>query len=244
MPEKPADQIELLSREMAVLANTMRPQGLGPVATSPFFELIIRQTMDGLTPKEIFTSLPVNNSVQAMRVPSTADIASYVAKHVPPELRIAYRQIEKYRDVRESANPFQTLLDLLHTQRSRIGEALVRDQDGTNGDSVRKEIDLGRRLCLNMIKVAQELGQLPYVMPSGLTPVAIQDDRLAPRLVLRAEKSTENQDGTTVTESKTAILSDLRPEDAAYILSQLGEEIGPSSAPSAPPSPEDEEVDA
>jgi len=233
---KSADRIEQFSHEMSALANAMRPQGLGPVATSPYFERIISQTISGMTPQEIMAQLPQINVDPQQNLVNPYEIAAYVQRYVPMELRLAYRQIEKFRDSRGPFNPLEMLGDLLAVQHYRIGESLGRDINGSKSEDIRKEIDLGRSLCRDMVKIAQELGQLPYALSSA----PAQDGLPAPRLVLRSEKSTEKPNGTKITEEKTAILSDICPEDAAQILSMMGEEIAPASPPAAPPSHEED----
>ena len=204
------------------MARVLRPRGNNPVAFSPHFHFIMESGLKGIPPDTIHQTL-VRRHGDDQDVPPADYIASYFAENLPPDLRLPFFQLDKFKDPRREVNPFSTLIELVALQRYRVGEAITRDKGGESSQGARREIDLCRRICCDVIKVAQTVGQVPWVVPVSRIELSAAPKPQQPRLINRTITTEQKPNGTVVHEDSATVLANITPDEAARILDMLGD---------------------
>jgi hypothetical protein len=223
-PELPDDTGNLVD-DLERLARVLRPRGNNPVAFSQHFQFIMESGIKGIKPDSIRSAL-LQRHGEDPDVPSADYIAAYFAENLPPDLRLPFFQLERFQDPRRRVNPFTTLIELVALQRYRVGEAVTRDQGGESSQGARREIDLCRKICCDVINVAQSLGQIPWVVP---TPQVVAPAPQQPRLINRTITTESKPNGTVVREDSATVLAGITPDEAARILDLIGDVDGPDA---------------
>lgn len=217
-----SSETSILIQDFERLVEVLRPKGTGPVPVSPYFDYIIEAGLKGLEPVYIHEELKKAYPDEDQFIPAPELIAAYFAEHLPIDLRLPFHQLSKFSDPRRRPNPFTTLVELVAVQRYRVGEALVRDVGGEKSENVRREVDLCHKICLSVIRTAQEIGQLPWVSPAPHPSQMEAQD--IPKPVLRDNVVVDVDSSSPVPpDQKRELLSGITADEARNILNALDE---------------------
>lgn len=137
------------------MMRVFTPQGSGPVATSPHFVFIVCNILRGFSPTEI--SMMVERE---KKVFVTQDaIREYTLMYVPPKLMLGSMK-QKWLAQREQIDEITILENLCQVQMMRIMGRLDKvAADADDEESMRRDIDVMRKLTMDTIKAKVDTGR-------------------------------------------------------------------------------------